>query len=99
MKTIMPFFAMFVDPPSTLYECIYRLFLPHHPADWVTVRLRKCSTYKICWIMDSGFIRIMSWRSRGLCREEAPGNKREGGLGATVYFGGEGTRLEVLEGQ
>jgi hypothetical protein len=46
MKTIMLFFAMFVDPPSTLYERIYRLFLPHHPADRMTVRLRKCSTYK-----------------------------------------------------
>lgn len=100
MKTIMPFFAMFVDPPSTLYERIYRLFLPHHPADRVTVRLRKCSTYED--LLDNGlrFIRIMSWRSRELCREEAPGNKREGGLGAIVcIFGGEGTRLEVLEGQ
>jgi hypothetical protein len=35
-----------------------------------------------------------------MCREEAPGNKREGGLRAIVCIsGGEGTRLEVLEGQ
>jgi len=41
----MPFFNMFVDPPSTLYKRIYRLFLPNHPADRMNVLLLKYSTY------------------------------------------------------
>jgi len=36
---------MFVDPPSTLYKRIYRLFLPNHPADRMNVLLLKYSTY------------------------------------------------------
>jgi hypothetical protein len=46
MRIIMPFFIMFVDPPSTLYECIYRLFLPSCHADRMNVLLRKYSMYK-----------------------------------------------------
>ena len=34
---------MFVDPPSTLYERIYRLFLPGHLADRMDVVLLKYS--------------------------------------------------------
>lgn len=43
IRTIMPFFTMFVDPPSTLYERICRLFLPGHPADRMNVLLLKYS--------------------------------------------------------
>jgi hypothetical protein len=52
MKAIMPFFAMFVDPPSTLYERIHRLLLPRHPADRMNVLLRKYSTYED--LLDNG---------------------------------------------
>jgi hypothetical protein len=41
----MPFFTMFVDPPSTLYKSIYRLFHPSHPADRMNVLLLKYSMY------------------------------------------------------
>jgi hypothetical protein len=52
-------------------------------------------------LLDNGlrFIRIILWRSRGLCRE-APGNECGEELGATMcILGGEGIKLEVLEGQ
>ena len=37
---------MHVDPPKTLYERIYRLFLPGHPADRLNILLRKHYMYK-----------------------------------------------------
>ena len=46
IRTIVPFFAIFVDPPSTLYECIYRLFLPRHPADRMNVLLLRYSVQR-----------------------------------------------------
>jgi hypothetical protein len=88
MKTIVPFFTMFVDPPSTFYERIYRLSSPATLPIEMDMLLRECST-KICRTMDSGFIRIISWRSRGLCRRGAPGNECGGELGATVCILGE----------
>jgi hypothetical protein len=49
----MPFFTMFVDPPSTLYKSIYRLFHPSHPADRMNVLLLKYSMYGD--LSDDGF--------------------------------------------
>jgi hypothetical protein len=100
MRTIIPFFTMFVDPPSTLYEHIYCLFVPGHPADRVKVLLRKYSMYKDLSDNELMFYKDYIAEIQKIVPKEKllVMNVKEG-WEPLCALGGEGTRLEVPEGQ
>lgn len=88
------------DLPSTLYERIYRLFLPGHPADRVNMLLLKYPVQRPVGQWTQVLQGLYCGDPEDCAKGEAPGIECEGGLGATVCnFEREGTRLEVPESQ